>query len=115
FVDQDMLMRYFWGLAVGHIYSHGLGSPNAQDLHIENVETEAQYTFLEPDETGKGGEGSDLEDGMVEHGDDKGDKDNKSDLDDDNMVYLPDSEVDTSDDESLLDEFSSESSDGDNC
>ncbi|KAG6913932.1 hypothetical protein DXG01_003430 [Tephrocybe rancida] len=115
FVDRDMLMRYFWGLAVGHIYSHGLGSPNAQDLHIENVETEAQYTFLEPDETGKGGEGSDLEDGMVKHGDDEGDKDNESDLDDDDMVYLPDSEVDTSDDESLLDEFSSESSDVDDC
>jgi hypothetical protein len=23
FVDRDMLMRYHWGLGVGHIYSHG--------------------------------------------------------------------------------------------
>lgn len=26
FVDRDMLMRYHWGLGVGHIHSHGLVS-----------------------------------------------------------------------------------------
>lgn len=24
FVDRDMLMRYYWGLGVGHVHSHGL-------------------------------------------------------------------------------------------
>jgi hypothetical protein len=27
FVDRDMVMRYHWGLGVGHIYSHHSGSP----------------------------------------------------------------------------------------
>lgn len=23
FVDRDMLMRFYWGLGIGHVYSHG--------------------------------------------------------------------------------------------
>ena len=26
FVDRDMVMRYHWGLGVGHVYSHHSGS-----------------------------------------------------------------------------------------
>lgn len=30
FVDRDMLMRYYWGLGIGHVHSHGLvGVPYA--------------------------------------------------------------------------------------
>ena len=31
FVDRDMLMQYFWGLGVGHQYSHG-------KTHLHNLE-----------------------------------------------------------------------------
>ncbi|KAG6914461.1 hypothetical protein DXG01_017109 [Tephrocybe rancida] len=111
FVDRDMLMRYFWGLAVGHIYTHGLGLSDASDLYIDNVETEAQYTFPDP---GSGPDSEREEDSSLEQDGDVGDKGGDgSDLDEDDMVYLPESDdsvVDTSDEESLGD-FSSEGED----
>lgn len=37
FVDRDMLMRYHWGLAVGHVYTRGRhNSPNVPRDHIPN-------------------------------------------------------------------------------
>src|ERR1700722_2291156 len=33
FVDRDMMMRYHWGLAVGHTYGHRLSESNPPDPH----------------------------------------------------------------------------------
>jgi hypothetical protein len=42
FVDRDMIMRYHWGLAVGHLYTHGhatvtrtSNAANNNDLELE--------------------------------------------------------------------------------
>lgn len=40
FVDRDMLMRYHWGLGVGHTYSHG-DSPNSSEGPGLNARAEA--------------------------------------------------------------------------
>lgn len=45
FADRDMLMRYHWGLAVGHIYSHDHSYPS----HSIPVTSD----HIEPDDTGK--------------------------------------------------------------
>lgn len=67
FVDRDMVMRYHWGLGVGHLYSHqrnaNMGSPQSpeadamSDLEVEplglrhNSPVESD-SDLEPDNSG---------------------------------------------------------------
>ena len=48
FVDRDMLMRYHWGLSVGHTYSHvsDHSEPNdesitPQVLHAQSLQADA--------------------------------------------------------------------------
>ena len=48
FVDHDMLMRYHWGLGVGHAYSHVRNCSEhndepimPQDLHTQNLHDDA--------------------------------------------------------------------------
>ena len=45
FVDRDMLMRYHWGLGVGHIYSHG------QRADGPSAPTDTHTTSTAADET----------------------------------------------------------------
>lgn len=42
FVDRDMLMRFHWGLAVGHVYAHGLPSldPSVRWVYNNNLRGE---------------------------------------------------------------------------
>jgi len=35
FVDRDMVMRYHWGLGVGHVYSHHSGSGSYSTTNTE--------------------------------------------------------------------------------
>lgn len=35
-------MRFYWGLGVGHVYSHGLSNLVNQDQDNENVQAESQ-------------------------------------------------------------------------
>ncbi|KAG6904490.1 hypothetical protein DXG01_009497 [Tephrocybe rancida] len=44
FVDRDMLMRYHWGLGVGHVYSHNLSSPESEQDASSRKESEATIT-----------------------------------------------------------------------
>jgi len=44
FVDRDMLMRYHWGLGVGHIYSH------VQRANGPSAPTDTQTTSTAADE-----------------------------------------------------------------
>lgn len=45
FLDRDMVMRYHWGLGVGHVYSHGRtagratapSNPHDSDAAVEDV------------------------------------------------------------------------------
>lgn len=37
FADRDMLMRYHWGLAVGHVYSHRGSQPAGQHGPDSNI------------------------------------------------------------------------------
>ena len=40
FVDRDMVMRYYWGLAVGHVYTHSTDDSNlTQDTLNDDAET----------------------------------------------------------------------------
>jgi hypothetical protein len=43
FVDRDMVMRYHWGMGVGHVYSHGQAVvPNTSaTTQIPNITTDA--------------------------------------------------------------------------
>jgi hypothetical protein len=36
FVDRDMVMRYHWGLAVGHVYSHPYSEPQCGEAPESN-------------------------------------------------------------------------------
>jgi hypothetical protein len=36
FVDRDMVMRYHWGLAVGHTYAHEKENTESTDIHPED-------------------------------------------------------------------------------
>jgi hypothetical protein len=36
FVDRDMLMRYHWGLAIGHLYTHGQATPADLDKRVSD-------------------------------------------------------------------------------
>jgi hypothetical protein len=42
FVDRDMIIRYYWGLGVGHIYSHPRGSDSGDETQIRNDATECR-------------------------------------------------------------------------
>lgn len=43
FVDRDMVMRYYWGLGVGHIYSHTSASPSISvNPHVAEEEPHAE-------------------------------------------------------------------------
>jgi hypothetical protein len=35
FVDWDMVMRYHWGLGIGHVYSHHSGSGSYSTTNAE--------------------------------------------------------------------------------
>jgi hypothetical protein len=35
FVDRDMVMRYHWGLGIGHVYSHHSGSGSYSATNTE--------------------------------------------------------------------------------
>jgi hypothetical protein len=41
FVDRDMVMRYHWGLAVGHAYAHEKGDTDSMNRHVEECNREA--------------------------------------------------------------------------
>ncbi|KJA21107.1 hypothetical protein HYPSUDRAFT_141225, partial [Hypholoma sublateritium FD-334 SS-4] len=53
FADRDMVMRYHWGLGIGHTYSHGPKNPSqenlAQSQSIEDSEAEEEAELLESD------------------------------------------------------------------
>ena len=35
FVDRDMVVRYHWGLGIGHVYSHGQGTANITTTSVQ--------------------------------------------------------------------------------
>jgi hypothetical protein len=47
FVDPDMLMRYHWGLGIGHIYSHG-----RTEVHSTAISATAQTSDTGTDDEG---------------------------------------------------------------
>jgi len=58
FVDRDMIMRYHWGLAIGHTYMHGnlqvdtsrLGEGVSDREEAENMDADGHTTLAEHDE-----------------------------------------------------------------
>ena len=50
FVDRDMVMRYHWGLAVGHAYAHEKGDTVSMDVHTEEREPGIHPEVEEPDD-----------------------------------------------------------------
>lgn len=60
FVDRDMLMRYCWGMGVGHAYSHGEQEPGSMEegMDFKDEELEAEDEFFEED--------PDLDDGDID-------------------------------------------------
>jgi hypothetical protein len=92
FVDRDMVMRYHWGLAVGHVYTHGQTTSKDIAATASNITHEHSESDLEYADTAVG----DWED--VDH------------LDDDGLaVDLSDNDIradDFSDDGILVDDFS---------
>ena len=69
FVDRDMLMRYHWGLGVGHTYAHGTTSTGlpfrstsqrSQPLHSRRHDVEG-YNYLSGDEIDEGGDADNTE------------------------------------------------------
>ena len=50
FVDRDMVMRYHWGLAIGHIYGHKPLDRNAVDPPCQNSDDEPIGSCVMDDE-----------------------------------------------------------------
>lgn len=51
FVDRDMLMRYQWGLGVGHLYAHNSYPPNEWDVQCgDNLGHSGAATTTQPGE-----------------------------------------------------------------
>lgn len=57
FADRDMLMRYHWGLAVGHVYSHRDSQPAGQHEPHSNT---AEHVDVSHNVSGNDGESVDL-------------------------------------------------------
>jgi len=82
FVDRDMIMRYHWGLAVGHVYTHGqtaalvaslTGMPLSTSVEAGEESTEAMEADLLVAPCSHPDPGSDYEDaglGFENHEDD---------------------------------------------
>lgn len=50
FVDRDMLMRYHWGLGVGHVHSHGLvGVPTTVEDETDGSLKDLEHHDLKND------------------------------------------------------------------
>jgi len=104
FADRDMLMRYHWGLAAGHVYTHALaiGTEHAMDLETT---TEHTQDFAE-NTTGGARAGSpdlnesasDVEQAELEFGDQEDDDWEDRPLGDDNSQVDPE---DLSDDDAF--------------
>ena len=67
FVDRDMLMRYHWGLGVGHMYAHSTASTGppsrstsqqSQPLHSKAHDAE-DHKCHDDDEVDEGGDAAD--------------------------------------------------------
>lgn len=48
FADRDMLMRFYWGLGVGHVYSHQEGD-TGEDMDIDEGESEGEDETMDGD------------------------------------------------------------------
>ena len=61
FVDRDMVMRYHWGLGVGHVYAHNrrveIGIPRDRDIERDeqanNQGEDDHYSLSDSSETGE--------------------------------------------------------------
>src|SRR5712664_2190613 len=98
FVDRDMLMRFHWGLAVGHVYAHQQPCTDPSVIWDESRSTLREDT-ISPNE-------KEMEDNAI--GSDPGADNSGSESDDDD--YEPsdedsedDSEDESEDNEDLLD------------
>ena len=40
--DRDMVIQYYWGLGIGHTYSHPRGSNSGDDTQIQNDPTDCR-------------------------------------------------------------------------
>jgi hypothetical protein len=49
FVDRDMMMRFFWGLGVGHVYAHAKCTTTVQSSAVEEPEPADGLLPLETD------------------------------------------------------------------
>lgn len=122
FVDRDMLMRFHWGLAVGHVYTHrskcknasvvwpharrrttgndnatedGATQPQAQDLRDEGSGSEGDEIVAEELDIDLAGS-SDEESGGVEQG--RGDIEDEDEANYEDMYGYVDSEGDADSD-----------------
>jgi len=90
FVDRDMLMRFHWGLAVGHVYTHQQPCANGsvvwgnsgQDLQSRNGPEDPEVSRMDEDIIGSGtdGSGSESDDDDYESSE-EGEEDNDDDDD----------------------------------
>lgn len=76
FVDRDMLMRYHWGLAVGHAYSHfpsalhtDAGSSDSETTDNTHMDDFCQGVDSKSDDTIHSDDGSNEEDPAKEDSD----------------------------------------------
>lgn len=105
FVDRDMLMRYHWGLAVGHVYTHGSQTtPNAprsqsqpQDEEIANIGA-GGASELEPEIQIE----EDIVDNVSEGGDEEDAQFGLESREAEDLLDTSEEETDTEDDERLL-------------
>ena len=63
FVDRDMVMRYHWGLGVGHVYSHSdctgngiIQNQTADGEHEQEADEQDEGVYCSTSDTRGGGE-----------------------------------------------------------